>query len=157
MSAGTVIGPAVLVNRVDRGLVACVAAAPDAAYAGNYRMPEHRKLIRNLVRFLYPDPLVKITAPPHVETIITEDAQQILVHFLFFAAPPTSATFPSDRRVLPAPMEEPLPYEASVETTAPIRRAFSANGNPDVSIEGGRVRIRACAVHDVIVLEKEPA
>jgi hypothetical protein len=125
MSPHAVVGPAVLVNQIGQGQVICVPCLPDAAWIGDYRVPEHRNLIRNLVRYLNPNPLVQVNAPRNVEIVLTRDAkrQRWLIHFLCCNSPPTSAAvaFADGRRVLPALIEESPRYTASVR----INKAFA--------------------------------
>ncbi|MCS6862626.1 MAG: beta-galactosidase trimerization domain-containing protein, partial [Abditibacteriales bacterium] len=115
MSADKVIGPAVLFNAHGKGKVLFTPCSPDAAFIGEYRMPEHRHFIRNLVRILNPTPAVLVTAPTNVEIVVTSDAgrKRLLIHFLCFCGPATAtaAAFPHGKRVLPTLMEEPMRYE----------------------------------------------
>ena len=60
------------VNQFGKGKVVCVAAAPDIAIAGEWGMVEDRLMLRNAVRFLNPDPRVRIEAPKFVESVVTE-------------------------------------------------------------------------------------
>src|SRR5205807_2355611 len=63
MSPDRAVGPGALVHRVVKGTVVTLPLAIDAAYVGDYRMPEHRHLIRNVIRYLNAEPLVAIEAP----------------------------------------------------------------------------------------------
>ncbi|MBN1418869.1 MAG: beta-galactosidase trimerization domain-containing protein [Planctomycetes bacterium] len=157
MSAGKVAGPAVLVHRFGKGLVVCVPCAFDAAYAGDYRMPEHRILIRNLIRLLNPAPEVVVDAPLNVETVIARDAKRgrHLIHFLCFAGPPTSAGVPfaQGRRVLPPLMEEMTPYRARVRARGSIRKAEAAGAGARIRISDRDVEIEIAGVHEVLAIE----
>lgn len=162
MSPARVLGPAVLVNQLGRGRVVCLPCQPDAAYAGEYRSPEHRNLIRNVIRYLHPDPPVRIDAPLNVEAVVTRDAgrDRLLVHLIGFNAPPTSAAgaFATGKRVLPPVMEEPLTYSATLTLREPFRRAYTANARTageqtQVTTEGRRVRLSTSHIHDVVVIE----
>ncbi len=156
MSAGEPIGPALLLNTLGQGKVVCVAGAPDAAFASRYRMSEHRNLIRNLVRYLNPAPVVRLKAPAHVESVITKDGHRLLIHLLFFAGPPTSAAerFPEGRETLPTLMEEPMPYEVVLEIPRPFGQVSAAGSDTELTRSDRHVRARVKAVHEVIVVEE---
>jgi hypothetical protein len=157
MSPGSVAGPAVLVHRHGKGKVVTVACAIDAAFAGDYRMPEHRKLLGTIVRYLNPSPPVVVQAPVNVEILVTRDRQRRrrLVHFLSFSGPPTgaAAAFPQGSRVLPALMEKETPYEASVEVTRPFRGADLFGSDNAVSVSGNRINLKASRCHEVLIIQ----
>jgi len=158
MSPGTRVGPAALVRRHGKGMVVTVPCALDAAYAGEYRMPEHRLLVRNLVRALNPAPPVEVRAPVHVEAVVTRDAgrRRWVVHLLAFTGAPTfsSAAFPNGKRVLPAMMEEAGPYEAEVTVRVPFRRLTASGPRARVSVRGGVARIATRNIHEAVVIEE---
>ncbi len=139
MSPEKTAGPAVFLHRLGKGVVLTVPCAVDAAYAGDYRMPEHRKLIRNLVRLLLPDPEIRVEAPLHVEAVVTRDAprKRVYVHFLSFSAPATSAdvAFANGRRVLPPLMEEPARYRASVQLRRAATKVRAANPTTRLALD----------------------
>jgi hypothetical protein len=154
MSAGQAAGPAILVREVGKGVVVTVPCALDAAFVGDYRMPEHRTLLRNIVRYLNPRPPVEIAAPANVETVVTRDAgrRRLLVHFVAWNAPPTfsSAAFPNGKRVLPPIMEEPQQYSATVTINVPFRRAATVGSGSRVRRRGATATLTTSAVHEVL-------
>ena len=56
MSSDEVIGPAMLINNYGKGKVVYLPCSPDAALASEYRTVEPRLLLRNLIRYLRPNP-----------------------------------------------------------------------------------------------------
>ncbi len=156
MSPDKVVGPAVLLHRHGRGKVVCLPCCPDAAFIGNYRMPEHRNLIRNLIRYLHPKPPVLVNAPANVEIVVTkhETRNCFLVHFLCFAGPPTAtaAEFPNGRRVLPTLMEEAMPYEAQVTVNIPFSCVTAFNRDTKIARKGNLIRMEASSVHEVLII-----
>jgi hypothetical protein len=155
MSPDKVVGPAVLIHRQGKGNVVCVPCLPDAAWVGDYRMPEHRKLIRNLVRHLHPHPEVEVTTSPNVEIVVTRDRdRRLLVHFLCFSAPATSAAvaFPNGRRVLPPLMEEAVPHKARVQVNRSFRKAEAADSGPAVAVKGSTIEFQTAGAHAVLVI-----
>ncbi len=64
MSAGESVGPAVLLNRVGKGLVVTCAASPDYASASEHALVEDRILFRNLFRVLHPESRSPLTRRP---------------------------------------------------------------------------------------------
>ena len=157
MSADRVVGPAVLVNRHGKGTVITVGCSPDAAYADNYRMPEHRRLLSNLVRRLHPEPEVSVEAPPNVEIVVTQDQARprLLVHLLSFFGPPTAAevAFANGRRVLPPLMEEELPYRARVRVKRPLANVRTSEPSATLSVEGQTIELTTDRCHTVLEID----
>ena len=159
MSADRPIGPAILINQLGLGRVIHVPCSLDAAWAGEYRSPEHRFLIRNLIRYLNPNPAVAVDAPLNTEIVVTRDAEcgRLLIHFLTFSAPPTHAAtaFPTGRRVLPPVMEEPLRFTAQVTVRAPFGQASRVGPGAPPHRRGNTITIDVSDVHEVLVVEPE--
>jgi hypothetical protein len=154
MSPHAVVGPAVLINQVGQGQVICVPCLPDAAWIGNYRVPEHRNLIRNLVRYLHPNPPLQVDAPRNVEIVLTRDASRgrLLLHFLCCNSPPTSAafSFPEGRRVLPSLIETAAPYRASVLINRPFARVEAAHASAQVRPGQQRIDLEIDDIYAVL-------
>ena len=157
MSAGRVIGPAITVNEYGKGKAVFVACCVDAAWGESYRMPEHRDTIRNLVRYLNPDPEVFIQAPFNVETVVTEDKnrQRLLVHFIAFWGTATSAMGRQGqgRMVLPPLMEESFGYTAKVKIKRPFSTASGESADSTVAVAGNTVRLQTSQIHEVLIIE----
>ena len=56
MSPDEAVGPAVLINNYGQGKVIYLPCSPDAALASEYRTVEPQLLLRNLIRYLQPNP-----------------------------------------------------------------------------------------------------
>lgn len=157
MSPEKAIGPAVLVNARGKGTAAWITCAVDAAFASEYRVPEHRNLLASTLRKLSPGATVIIDAPRNVETAVTRDdaGRRIIVHLLAFWAPPTfaAANFTEGRRVLPPQMEESARYEARIRVQRPFSRAAAAGAASRVTREGDRLRIETAEIHDAVIIE----
>ena len=157
MSAGRVIGPAITVNEYGKGKAAFVACCVDAAWGESYRMPEHRDAIRNLVRYLNPEPDVLIQAPLNVETVVAEDKnqQRLLVHFIAFWGTTTSSMGRQGqgRMVLPPLMEETFGYTAKVTVKRPFSKANGESTDSTVSVLGDTVTLQTSQIHEVLIIE----
>lgn len=157
MSPGKIAGPAVFVNRHGKGKTILVPCMPDAAYIQRYRMTEHRNLIRNLIRYLNPNPEVVVLAPSSVESVITRDEgnRRLFVHLIAFAAPPTATSAPFDkgRQVLPPVMEEPLEYNARIRVSRPFAKAAPASAGSNVQMRGGQITVSTKEIHEVITIQ----
>jgi hypothetical protein len=156
MSPNAVVGPAVLINRIGQGQVVCVPCLPDAAWIGNYRVPEHRNLLRNLVRYLNPTPPVQVTAPRNVEIVVTRDDQRgrLLIHWLCCNSPPTSValSFPEGRRVLPSLIEETPHYWASVLINRPFSGIEAVQARAQVQPEQRRIDLELTDSYAVLAI-----
>lgn len=155
MSADKVVGPAVLVNEHGKGRVIYVPCSPDAAFIGDYRMPEHRNLIRNLVRYLHPKPEVLVKAPLNVEVVVTQDetGSRMFIHFVCFLGSPTAtATSPNSRRVLPSLMEEASHYTAQIKVNQPFSNVEAASRETKVSWKGDEISMETVSIHEVLTI-----
>lgn len=157
LSASKVVGPAFLINQYGKGKVLCCACSPDSAWVSKYRMLEHRYLIRNLLRFLNPDPLFSISAPANVEVMASSDKQKdrLLLHLVAFSAPATSVAAPFGKGglALPPPMEEPLHYEATVEVNRRFAKSTTASAKTQLSRQGNQIRLRTSEIHEVLIIQ----
>jgi hypothetical protein len=156
LSAGEAVGPAIFVNKYGKGKVIYVACSPDAAVASDYRMPEHRYLLRNILRYLNPNPLVSINAPASVEVVVSQDKgmNRQFVHLVAFNSPASSVAAPvgESRRALPPPMEEPLYYEATIQIARPFSTVSTASGKTEISRRGNQIRLRTTQIYEVLIL-----
>jgi len=156
MSPEKVVGPALLVNRVGRGTVVTVPCAIDAAAVGDYRMPEHRNLIRNILRHLNPEPPVLVDAPANIEVVVTRDIarRRLLMHLLAWSGSMTFAgvAFPNGKRVLPPQMEEPLPYEATITVNVGYESARALGPTTTLHVHGSAITLDTRETHEVLVL-----
>lgn len=152
MSADTPVGPALLVNRLGQGTVVAFTGSPDHATASEHHVVETRRLLAQAVRFLHPRPRVRIAAAPNVEAVVTEDAAQrtLRVHLLGYHAPPQTTPAQNRPYVLPALLEEPPLFRATLEFAEPIQDVRA--GQPATVLErrGPLVVVTVNDVHDVV-------
>lgn len=153
-SAGAAVGPAIIVNRVGNGTVVSLACSPDAATAGEHPVVEARLLLRNLVRWLNPAPLVEVVAPLNVEAVVTDDpvARLVRVHLLAYLSPP--ATTPAKNRpyVLPPLIEEPLLYRANILFNRPCASFKTLNPETSLTIKDTQaVQLLVNDVHETLI------
>lgn len=151
------LGPALFISKHGKGKVLLVACSPDTAYAGNYRMPEHRYFIRNLIRYLNPDPPITIEAPLNVETVVTSDKahKRLLVHLICFSSPPTSvaAPFGKGRRVLPPPMEQPMHYQATIKLNRSFVKAKATREHTRIARAQNQIKLATSEIYEVIAFD----
>jgi hypothetical protein len=156
MSPEKVVGPAVLVHQHGKGKVVYVPCVPDAAWVGDYRMPEHRKLIRNIIRWLNPRPEVLVQAPVNVEAMVMRDEakKRLLVHFVCFCGSTSNApyAFPNGRRVLPPMMEESPQYKATVRVNRPFAKAEVVGPNTNVTVRENMIDLTTANAHELLIL-----
>ncbi|MCC6142828.1 MAG: beta-galactosidase trimerization domain-containing protein [Candidatus Hydrogenedentes bacterium] len=147
------VGPALLLNEIGKGKVLTLALSPDAATASEYRTAEARKVLSNAVRFLNPKPSVRIDAPLHVETVVSDDpeARTFRVHFVAYLAPPAT-TSPKRPFVLPDLIEDTPLFEASVHLDRPIVSASGLNPETVVEVQDQQVDVVIHDIHEVLVV-----
>jgi hypothetical protein len=146
MSAAVPVGPAVLVNHVGQGVVLTFACGPDSATASEHAIVEARKLIRNSVRYLEPEPPIEITAPVNVETVVSDDAVSRVwrIHWLGYFSPPQTTPVKDRPYVLPGLLEDTPSYRAT------IRSVSGLNASTEIKRDGNRVELVVSEVHEVL-------
>jgi hypothetical protein len=151
-SADKPVGPAILVNAVGQGKVVCVAGAPDFASAGEHPIPEVRALLRNVVRYLHPAPVVEVTAPQNVEAVVMQDETTgaLLVHLLGYQSPPQYTPSRNRPYVLPALIEDTPMYRARITVRQPSTKAAAHSPRTQVTVEGQTVEVVVDEVHEVV-------
>jgi hypothetical protein len=153
-SADVPVGPAVLVNQIGKGRVACLACCPDFATGGEYPVPEARLLLRNVVRWLHPQPAVEVRAPMNVEAVVTDDTatRTLRVHLIGYLSPP-ACTPPNNRPfVIPPQVEEPPSYRATVTVGRPIRKVEALNKTTLLKTSGNSISIQVDDIHETLVI-----
>ena len=152
MSAKEAVGPAVFVNQVGEGRVVYIPASPDASWGAEYRMPEHRLLIRNVIRYLNPAPPVVVDAPSTVEIVVTKDdaGRRWIIHFLSGVAGGVYTRGLSPHSL--GPVQEPRLYKASVEVRSPIRSVKVLGAGTKAKRKGRTIRLQTDEVHEALVI-----
>lgn len=154
MSADAPVGPAILVNAINKGTVLTLVASPDFSTANEHHTVEARRLLTQGVRYLYPLPRVRIEAPSNIETVITDDpaTRTLCVHFIAYN--PTPQTLPVKERpyVLPGLMEDTPMFRANIVTREPINRATALSRTTELKREGKRFQAVINDVHEVLLL-----
>jgi hypothetical protein len=155
MSAGEKLGPAILINRIGNGRVVTFAGSPGQAVAGEHHIVEVRRLMRNVIRWLNPEPLLQVEAPSNVEVVISDDAQnrRIRVHCLGYN--PTPQTTPPTNRpyVLPGLIEDAPSYQIAIQSGRSLKSVRATNSNSQIKREGSRILATIHDIHEVLVLE----
>lgn len=153
-SFGEPVGPAALLHTLGEGLVLTLAVDPGASTASEYRQSESRLLLRNAIRFLNPNPRIRIEAPRHVETVVTEDpeARTLRVHFLAYLAPP-GATGPQRPLVLPDTIEDTPIFRSTVRAGFPIAHARAFDRETQLERSGDTVSLLIENIHEVLTIE----
>jgi Hypothetical glycosyl hydrolase 6 len=154
MSADAQVGPAILINRVGKGLVLTFAASPDFATASEYQIVEARRLLGNAVRFLHPVPRVYIDAPSNVETVVTDDpANRILrVHCIAYNSTPQTTAVKERPYVVPGLIEDGPIYRIALELNGRVKRAEGLNKSTSLELRGSRIEATVNDIYDAVVI-----
>ncbi|WP_250846967.1 alpha-amylase family protein [Aquisphaera insulae] len=155
MSAGTPVGPAVLLHQVGKGRVLTIAASPDAATGGEHPIVEARRFLVNSVRLLHPSPRVRVEAPAFVESVVTDDpsSRTLRVHLIAYASTP--ATTPASNRpaVIPGLIEDAPMYRVRVMLSTPPRAARAGHAGQAATVDGGSVVATVGNIHEVLLIQ----
>ena len=104
------VGPAVLINNYGQVKVIYLSCSPDAALASEYRRVEPQLLLRNLIRYLQPNPEVTVAAPYYVESMVTTVPGDLVwrLHLVGYVSPPacTGPGRPHANFILPSLIED---------------------------------------------------
>jgi hypothetical protein len=154
MSAETRVGPAVLRQRVGAGEVLTFAGSPDFATASEHHIVEARRLLTAAVELLHPSPRVQITAPATVQAIVTDDpaSRTLRVHLLGYNAPPQTLPVKERPYILPALMEDPPTFRATIDFRDPPQSAAALDPATVVKHDGRRVEVTVSDVHEVVMV-----
>lgn len=154
LSADSPVGPALLLHEIGKGSVLTWAASPDWATASDHHLAETRRLLANGVRFLQPNPRVRIEAPITVQAVVTDDpaSRTLRVHLLGYTSPPQTTPAKDRPYVLPVPIEDAPLYRVAVTTREPLRDATAVNSSTVLKRTGNRVEATVNDIHEVLVL-----
>jgi hypothetical protein len=158
MSADAPVGPAILVNRIGQGAVLTFASSPDFATASEHPIVEARRLFRNAVRLLHPDPLLVIDAPANVEAVVTDDpgARLLRVHLLAYNSTPQTTPARERPHVLPGLIEDAPMFRVALTSHRPLKNAKSRNQTTLLKRRGQRVEATIADIHEIILLHYMP-
>lgn len=157
-SPGTVVGPAILLNRVGEGEVLTLGVAPDAAGGGEYRTAEARHLLANAVRYLCGARPVVVEAPQFVETVVTQvpGSSEYRVHAVGYLPPP-GAVDPKRPWIIPELIEDTPLYRMSIEMASPTVRCEGTHPATILKRKGNRIEATINDIHEVITISvKKP-
>jgi hypothetical protein len=149
-----IVGPAFVRNQYGRGEVGYLSFSPEAAYVGDYPLPEHRMVVQNVIQSMLASPPVSVTAPLNVESVITFDRprNRYIVHFIGFIGVRDGQSKTSNEILVPV-MEEMWRYRAKIKLHSTVKRAFAHNPNTQVSVKGQNVSVDTQQIHESLVIE----
>jgi hypothetical protein len=149
------VGPAILVHPFGHGTVVTFACGPDSATAGEHPVPEARYLLRNVIRWLNPRPIVQVKAPLNVEAVITDDKEHrvLRVHLIGYLSPPACTPAKNRPYIIPPLVEEAPMYQAEIMVGRPIKTARSFDSKTSLRVQGGQIAATVQDIHEVIAIE----
>jgi len=155
MSADSPVGPAILVNRLGKGMVLTFSCSPDYATAGEHHIVEARRLLINAVHLLNPNPRVRITAPVNVEAIVTDEpsACVLRIHLLGYNSSPQTTPPKNRPYILPGLIEDAPIYRVELEFADPIKNASAFNNSTNLQQNGQRIVATVNDIHEIIIIQ----
>ena len=155
MSPDQPVGPAVLLNSFGKGQVLTFAASPDFATASEHPIVEARKLLRNAISMMRPEPRLRIAAPATVECVVTDDPnhRKLRVHFIAYNPTPQT-TAPKNRPyAIPGLIEDVPIFRTSIQVSGHFSNVTAVNPDTKLSTEGQTVNAQIEDIHEVIVID----
>jgi hypothetical protein len=155
MSADTAnsSGPAILVNQVGRGKVVTLACSPGEAATSEFHITEARQLLPNAVRYLLPEPMISVTAPSFVESVVTREGDTIRVHFIARIEPSAATPITGRPAVLPTMMEDTPLFRVHIHSRDQPSRVTAIDSKTSMRVNGYEVTALIENVHEVLLLE----
>jgi hypothetical protein len=148
------VGSALATHRFGRGNTAYFPVPLDCQYSTPRALPDHRNLIRNALRHLYPQREVVVEAPVNVESVVMrgDTEGEFIVHLVALWPRKNCKTY----WLAPAPtteiMEEPAIYRATASFQKSIRQARALGRDTSVRTDGHTVRLQTDQVHEAIIV-----
>jgi hypothetical protein len=154
MSPDEVVGPAVLLHRLGKGMVITFTGSPDIAAAGEHHLAEARRLLTRAVRMLNPAPCVRIAAPANIQSVITDEraTRTLRIHFLGYNTPPQTTPSKSRPYVLPTLIEAPPIFHATIDLADEPRSVRALNSSTMIKSAGRRIDVTIEDVHEVLIV-----
>ncbi|MBN1818526.1 MAG: beta-galactosidase trimerization domain-containing protein [Sedimentisphaerales bacterium] len=155
MSADTPVGPAILLNRIGKGVVLTFACSPDWATASEHYIVETRCLLANAIRFLHPEPRIRIEAPTTVQTVVTDDpaAKTLRIHLLGYNSPPQTTPGQNRPFILPGLIEDAPMYRIRVALPKPIRYIDAVGSSSQIRRKGRFAEVLIHDIHEILIVK----
>lgn len=150
------VGGLMYLNSFGKGKALYIASPIDAAYAGNYEIPEHRFLIKSIVENLSPCPVLEIVeAPLNVETFLNLKNGKYYLHFVASNPNRQACTLSSlNDKIRPsARMEDALLYRAKIKIPKGIKSVRAFDSSTELEIKDGFIIMETNQVHEVLIFE----
>ena len=143
-----------LVHPVGQGTVLTFAGSPDFATASEHHVVEARKLFAQAVRFLQPNPRVRVTAPANVEAVVTDDPATgtLRVHLIAYNATPQTTPAKERPYVLPGLIEDAPIFRAAVTLDCSVKKATALSQGTVLRHRGRTVDATVNDLHELLVL-----
>ena len=157
MSSDEAVGPAVLINDYGQGKVIYLPCSPDAALASEYRTVEPRLLLRNLIRYLQPNPEVTVEAPSYVESVVTTDPSNLVwrIHLVGYVSPPacTGPGRPHANFILPSLIEDLPLYRVKIGFNRSVIRVQTLNRETEISRLANEIVLQVADIHETVIVK----
>jgi hypothetical protein len=147
------VGPAVFTNRFGKGQAVYLPVSLEDAYMGDFPLPEHRYLLRNIIRQLAPEPKIRVDAPLNIESVITIDEakRQYIVHLVQFNGVPDAQALSTSTTLIPT-MEEAARYSTTIHTDFVTHHASAASAATSIVKRNNSIELSTNAVHESITI-----
>jgi hypothetical protein len=151
-SAWKRVGPAVVLNRYGAGQTAYISFGPDVAYGGDFPLPEHRLIIRNLVRHLHPTPAIQVEAPTTTEVVVTNDraGSRYIIHFV--ECRPGLVMSGTGSSFKPNVMEDPPLYRARILLQQHPRTVTTLSHTTQLNQKERVIDLQIEEVHEAVII-----
>lgn len=153
----SVEGAAVYVNEVGKGRAIYLPHPCDADYANEHELPEHRVLLRNVVRLAgYRAPVEIVEAPLNVEIMVLTHGAAYQVHMMAFnpTRQATTLEFLGDAYRPSQRMDEAPLFRVVLSLAEPPASVRAHNETTRLITTGCRVEIQCEDAHEVVTIIK---
>jgi hypothetical protein len=147
------VGPGLVRRRQGQGETAYIPFSPEAMYMSDSPLPEHRMLVRNIVKSMLPPQAISVAAPLSVETVITTDRKRNrhIIHFIAFLGVKDAHSAATNQSLVPL-MEEMWRYRASIQIRDSIGSVSALSPRSVIRVAGNAVELETSEIHEAVVV-----
>lgn len=155
MSPDQSVGPALLQNDFGKGRVLIYAGSPDYATASEHPIIEARTWLANGIRMLAPPPAVQVSAPAHVQTVVTDDPvhRKLRVHLLAYLSTPQTTPPRNRPYVIPGLIEDSPLYRVRLRINRPANAVYATDPSTAITRDDDQIQATIENIHEVIVVD----
>ena len=118
---------------------------------------EPRLLLRNLIRYLRPNPEVIVAAPSYVESVVTTEPGDLVwrIHLVGYVSPPacTGPGRPHANFILPSLIEDQPLYRVRISFNRPVIEVQTLSSETEISWSANDIVLQVTDIHETVMVK----